>query len=84
VTEAIALARGTAIHGENAGIAHPNTGLVTILRRLPNGQQLPIRVDLNEAFRDQRENILVQPGDLLVLQERPGEALGRLFTRPYR
>jgi protein involved in polysaccharide export with SLBB domain len=46
-----------------------NVGWVTVKRRLPNGQQIPIRVDLAEATRDQRENIIIQPGDLIVLPE---------------
>jgi hypothetical protein len=41
-------------------------------------------VDLNQAFRDSRERILIQPGDFIVLQERPGEALTRYFTQSFR
>ena len=50
---------------------------MTVIRRLPNQQQILIRVDLNEAFRDLRENIIVQPGDMLVMQERPSEVDSR-------
>ena len=35
---------------------------MTVVRRLPNDQQILIRVDLNEAFRDMRENIIVKAG----------------------
>ncbi|MBY0514949.1 MAG: polysaccharide biosynthesis/export family protein [Gemmataceae bacterium] len=45
-------------------------GVVTVVRRLPGPRELRIRVDLDEAFRDPRENILVQPGDILVLQKK--------------
>ena len=38
---------------------------------------MPIRVDLNEALRDPRENILVQSGDILILQETTGESFAR-------
>jgi hypothetical protein len=68
----------------NTGIGNPNASLVTVVRRLPNHQQILIRVDLNEAFRDLRENIIVQPGDIIVMQERPGEALARYFTQTFR
>jgi hypothetical protein len=58
VTEAIAVAHGP---------LHPRLcGRVTVLRRLPGGQQVPIRVDLNEALRDPRENIPVWPGDMIL------------------
>jgi protein involved in polysaccharide export with SLBB domain len=95
VIEAITQVRGPLINGSfnqnafvanavNTGIGNPNASLVTVIRRLPNLQQIRIRVDLNEAFRDMRENILIQPGDIIVLQERPGESLARYFTQTFR
>lgn len=95
VIEAIAQVRGPLVNGSfsqnalvatavNPGIGNPNASLVTVVRRLPNNQQIRIRVDLNEAFRDQRENIIIMPGDIIVLQERPGEALARYFTQTFR
>ncbi len=59
------------------GIGNPSPSLLTVVRRTPNGGQVPIRVDLNRALRDQRENILVQAGDILILQETPSQALAR-------
>ena len=41
-------------------------------------------MDLNLAFKDARERILIQPGDFIVLQERPGEAMTRYFTQTFR
>jgi hypothetical protein len=41
---------------------------------------VPIRVDLRKALRDPRERILVQPGDMLILQEKPCEAVARYLT----
>ena len=67
-----------------SGIGSPNASLVTVVRRLPNYQQIHIRVDLNEAFRDMRENIIIQPGDIVVMQERPSEAVTRYFTQQFR
>ncbi len=95
VIEALAQVRAPLINGSfsqnafvaqavQAGIGNPNPSLVTVVRRLPNGQQIRIRVDLNQAYRDLRENILIQPGDLIVLQERPGEALARYLTQTFR
>jgi protein involved in polysaccharide export with SLBB domain len=94
VIEAITQVRGPLINGSfnqnafvasavNTGIGNPNASLVTVVRRLPNEQQIRIRVDLNEAFRDLREDIIVQPGDIVVLQERPDESLARYFTQTF-
>lgn len=91
VVEAITQVGGTlaagGINGNNlsggliaGGVGGPSPSLLTVLRRLPDGRQVRIRVDLNEAMRDPRENILVQSGDILVLQETPGEALTRYLT----
>jgi protein involved in polysaccharide export with SLBB domain len=91
VVEAVSRIGGTilrgGINGNNVngllvanGIGGPNPSLLTVLRRLPDGSQVPIRVDLNEALRDPRENILVQAGDILILQETPGEAFSRYLS----
>jgi protein involved in polysaccharide export with SLBB domain len=45
----------------------PACGLVTILRPIGCTRQVPILVDLAEATRDPRENVLVLPGDTIVL-----------------
>lgn len=63
-----------------SGIGNPNPTLLTVLRQAPNGQQIPIRVDLAEAVRDPRENILVMDNDILILQETPGEAFARYIS----
>jgi protein involved in polysaccharide export with SLBB domain/translation initiation factor IF-1 len=46
---------------------------VLILRKLPNDQQLAIRVDLNRAMRHERERIKILPRDVVMLQYKPGE-----------
>jgi protein involved in polysaccharide export with SLBB domain len=95
VIEAITQVRGPLINGSfnqnqftpqavNTGIGNPNASLVTVVRNLPNGQRIRIRVDLNTAFRDLRENILIQPGDILVMQEKPSEAGVRYLTQTLR
>ena len=62
------------------GFGFPSPSLLTVVRRVPGGGQVPILVDLNRALRNPHENILVQPGDVLILQEKPSEALARYIT----
>ncbi len=64
----------------SSGLGFPSPSLVTILRRTPGGGQIPIRIDLNKALRDRRERVLIQPGDVLVLQETPLEAVSRYVS----
>ena len=52
-----------------------------ILRKMPNGTQVPIKVDLYRAVRHPQERVLMQPGDYLVLQYTPMEACGAFFER---
>lgn len=68
----------------NSGLGSPSPALLTVLRQSGPGRQIPIRVDLNLALRDPRERIRVLPGDILVLQERPGDAMARYFTQTFR
>jgi protein involved in polysaccharide export with SLBB domain len=95
VVEAIALARGPLVSGGinqnnftggvlQAGIGFPSPSLLTVLRKMPNGKQITIRVDLNKALRDPRERILVQADDILILQETLGEAMVRYFNNQVR
>lgn len=63
-----------------AGLGAPNPSLLTVIRRLPGGSQVNIRVDLNRALTDPRENILIREGDVLLLQETPSEAVARYFS----
>jgi hypothetical protein len=94
VTEAIAQIGGPMVNGGinsnnlsgtivQAGIGFPSPSLLSVLRKAPNGRQVTIRVDLNEALRDPREDLIVAPGDKLILQETPGEAFGRYFTNVF-
>jgi hypothetical protein len=91
VVEALARVRGPMVNGafaQNnlsgnilaAGIGSPSPSLVNVLRKTRGGGQVNIRVDLNSALRDRRERVIVQAGDVLVLQETVGEALTRYFT----
>jgi hypothetical protein len=88
VVEAVVLIRGTLVNGSfggnnftgrliQQGAGNPNPSALTVIRRTPDGGQIPISVDLNRALKDPRERILVQPNDVLILQETVGEAFAR-------
>ncbi len=54
--------------GNGAGNVGRNASRLIVLRKLPCGGHIPIKVDLNRALVDDRERILVQPEDTLILQ----------------
>jgi hypothetical protein len=94
VLQAVAAVRGPLINGAlnisnltgnviNPGIGNPNPTLLTVIRRTPNGGQVPILVDLDEALRHREERILVRCGDVLILQEKPEQALARYFYQTF-
>jgi protein involved in polysaccharide export with SLBB domain len=94
VLKAVAQVRGPMFNGAFAtnnlsgnlllpGVGNPSPSLLVVLRQMPNGSQLPILVDLNRAVTDPRERILVQAGDVLILQEEPGEAFARYFSQTF-
>ncbi|MDB5313290.1 MAG: sugar transporter substrate-binding protein [Gemmataceae bacterium] len=62
----------------------PACGMVTLVRQVGCGRQVPILVDLAEALRDSRENILVQPGDVIVLPGCKDCAAGKCKLHPVR
>ncbi len=64
----------------NPGLSLPYPTLCSVLRQTPGGGQVTIRVDVDRALRDPRERLLLQPGDMVFLQERPDEAFGRYFS----
>jgi protein involved in polysaccharide export with SLBB domain len=72
---------GTFVAG---GIGFPSPSLVSVIRRTPGGGQVAIRVDLNRALRDPRERILIQPRDVILLQETPSEATTRYVTQVFK
>jgi protein involved in polysaccharide export with SLBB domain len=95
VVEAVLKVRGPLLNGGlnasnlngaivGAGIGNPSPNLLTVLRKTPGDGQVMIRVDIDEAVRDPRQNILVQQGDILILQEAPDQALARYFSTIFR
>jgi protein involved in polysaccharide export with SLBB domain len=94
VIEAVSLVRGPLFNGAfggsnlsgqliQPGIGDPSPSLLSVLRQAPDGRQVIINVDLRKAVRDQRERILVRAGDVLFLQETPGEAMSRYLTQTF-
>jgi hypothetical protein len=95
VVEAISYVSGPLVNGGQnynnlsgnvlqPGIGFPSPSLVTVLRRTPGGGQIPIRIDLNRALHDRRERVLIQPGDVVILQQTVAEALAQYFTQVFR
>jgi len=95
VLEAVLKARGPVFNGGfnasnlngaviSGGLGNPSPNLLAVLRETPDGGQVMIRVDLDEAARDPRQNLLVQAGDVLILQEAPDQAITRYFTQVFR
>ena len=54
--------------GSGGGVPGKNASDLIVIRKLPCGGQLPIKVDLNRALQDPTHRILVQPGDTLILR----------------
>jgi hypothetical protein len=57
----------------------PSTAI--ILRKLPDGGEVPVKVDLYRARSDLSERVVVQPGDYILLQYTPLEAVAAFFER---
>ncbi len=95
VVEAVLKSRGPLLNGGlntnnlngalvGAGVGNPSPNLLSVLRTTPGGGQVTIRVDLDEAVRDPRQNMLVEAGDVLILQEAPDQAITRYFTQVFQ
>jgi protein involved in polysaccharide export with SLBB domain len=94
VVQAVSRLRGPLINGGVAasslsgafiapGLGNPNPTLLSVIRKTPGGGEVVIRVDLNRALRDPAERILVQAGDMLILQETPGQAFARYMSQVF-
>jgi protein involved in polysaccharide export with SLBB domain len=83
---AIAIANGSvagpagerivAFHNGPGNIIPPSRAL--ILRQMPGGGQVRIRVNLKTALHDHRERILIRPGDFIMVQYTPAELFGNV------
>lgn len=83
VIEAIAMATGSAggpLGLSGAAIANARPGYireatrVLILRKLRDGRQLTIRVDLDRAMKDPKERLRILPDDVVMVQQKPSGA----------
>lgn len=86
VLQAVAIARGqlggsgavlSQVSNSGAGIARgggplPPTNAI-IVRKLCDGGQIPIQVDLKRALADPRQRVLLQPEDVLIVRYKPHE-----------
>lgn len=83
ILEAIAIANGSVggQGGASAAVFRAGAGpgnvvppsRAVVIRKLPNGQQIMIRVDLNRARFDPTERVIIQPGDFVMMHYKPGE-----------
>ncbi len=73
----------TSIGGQSAlnGDVSISASKVIVLRPLPDGTQIPIHVDLYQALKDPSERTVIQPGDYILLQYTPLEAVGAFVER---
>lgn len=94
VLEAVALVRGPLYNGAwggsnlsgqliEPGLGSPSPSLLVVLRRVPGRGQVAIAVDLRSALQHPQERIPVRPGDVLLLQEKPGEAFARYVSQTF-
>ena len=91
LTQAISIAQGRATTGASSkaigGVSALNSDVtispshVVVLRTLPDGRRFPIEADLYKALRRQQEDIIVQPGDMIILQYTRAEAVAAFFER---
>lgn len=66
VLQAIALAGG--VEERRHGLTHGPSSHAIVVRKTPDGRQVPIRVDLRKALTDSRQRILIQPEDVIVVE----------------
>lgn len=88
ILEAIAIAESNNNQqGPGAGSSALNSDVsispseAIILRKLPNGTQVPILVDLYRARTRASERINIQPGDYIIVQYTKMEAVGAFIER---
>lgn len=62
--------------GGGSGFCQPTD--VFIIRQLPCGNQITIKVDLNRAMQNSAERVLIQPDDFVMLKYKIGEELANV------
>ena len=66
------------------GLGNPSPSLLTVVRRTCDGGQVAIARRSESGPGRSRERIRVLPGDVLILQETPGEAIARYVTQIFK
>lgn len=94
ILEAISLVRGPMYNGAfggsnlsgtflQTGMGNPSPSLCVVIRRVPGRGQVPIAVDLRSALQHPQERLVIRPGDVLILQEKPAEAMARYISQTF-
>lgn len=80
---AVSGATGNRIGGVSALNQDVSVGAsdVVILRQIPDGGQIPIKVDLNKAIREPQHRVRIMPGDYIILRYKPHEAVAAFIER---
>jgi len=91
LTQAISIAQGRATTAGApraiGGVSALNSDVtispshVVVLRTLPDGRRFPIEADLYKALRRPQEDLIIQPGDMIILQYTHVEAIAAFFER---
>jgi hypothetical protein len=88
ILEAIAIANGSlgGLGGASSAVFRAGGGpgnvipptRAVIIRKLPQGRQVLIRVDLCRARLDPCERVIIQPGDFVMMHYRPSEIIANV------
>ena len=57
---------------------------VIIVRELPCGNSIAMRVDLNKALQDPSQRILIKPNDVVILQYKVSEEIGNVLINMFQ
>jgi protein involved in polysaccharide export with SLBB domain len=76
------LSRASVAQGGGSNSVVPPTQII-ILRKLPNGASIPIKISLNRALSDASQRILIQPGDYVILQYTPLETVANVILSTF-
>ncbi|MCA9062931.1 MAG: polysaccharide biosynthesis/export family protein [Planctomycetaceae bacterium] len=63
--------------GGGGGYCRPSEAIV--MRELPCGSQIAIKIDLNRALANPSERILIQPGDVIMVRYTIAEEIGNVL-----
>jgi len=63
--------------GNNGGYCQPSE--VLIIREMPCGNQITMKIDINRALQNPSERVLIQPNDVVMLRYTIGEEIGNVL-----